>query len=139
MIVLDTNVVSEVFRPHPDTGVVAWLESLTGDVAITSVTLAELLVGIRRMPDGQRKASLSMRVDTAIQPYRDSRSILVFDDSAAGHYADIVAERELSGRPISMGDALIAAICRNHNASCATRNTQDFAGTGIDLIDPWQL
>ena len=137
MIVLDTNVISEIFRPQPAPQVVEWLESLTGDVAITTVTLAELLAGVRRLPDGRRRSVLSARIDVALQPYRETRSILAFDDEAADHYAEVFVAREKTGMPISMADAQIAAICRTHHASCATRNTKDFAGTGIALINPW--
>lgn len=137
MIVLDTNVISEVFRPEPDPRVVAWLESLTGDVAITTITLAELLAGVRRLPDGRRKSLLMTRIDATMQPYRDTSAVLTFDDAAAEHYADIVVARERSGLPITMADAQIAAICRSRQASCATRNTRDFAGTGVELLNPW--
>lgn len=138
MIVLDTNVISETFRIHPDAGVVGWLEGLTGDVAITAITLAELLAGVRRLPEGRRKAALREGIDAATQPYRDTAAILTFDDAAADHYADIVTTREAAGRPIGMADAQIAAICRLHGATCATRNTADFEGTGVELIDPWR-
>ena len=137
MIVLDTNVISEVFRPHPDAGVVAWLESLTGDVAITAVTLAELLAGVRRLPDGRRKNALSEAIHAAIEPYRRDGAVLAFDDLAAAQYAEVVASREAAGLPISMADAQIAAICRARDARCATRNTKDFVDTGVELIDPW--
>lgn len=136
MIVLDTNVISEVFRPRPDARVVAWLESLTADVAITAVTLAELLAGVRRLPDGRRKEDLAARIGAAVEPYRD-RSVLSFDDVAAEQYADILVVRESAGVPISMADAQIAAICRARSATCATRNVKDFAHTGVELVDPW--
>ncbi|MDA2809427.1 type II toxin-antitoxin system VapC family toxin [Nocardiopsis sp. RSe5-2] len=138
MIVLDTNVISEIFRPQPDAGVVAWLESLTGDVAITAVTLGELLAGARRLPDGRRKKALTTRIEVALEPYRDSRSVLSFDDAAAERYADILVARKAAGSPISTPDAQIAAICLVHNATCATRNTKDFAHTGVELLDPWE-
>lgn len=137
MIVLDTNVISEVFRTRPEPQVVAWLESLTGEVAITAVTLAELLAGVRRLPDGRRKTALGQGIDAALQPYRKTGAVLAFDEEAAGHYADILVARERAGSPISTADAQIAAICRAHGATCATRNIKDFAGTGIDLTDPW--
>lgn len=137
MIVLDTNVISEIFRPRPESRVVGWLETLTDDVAITTITLAELLTGVRRLPDGRRKAALQAAIDEAIQPYRGSRSLLAFDEEAAVEYAEVLVARERSGTPISMADAQIAAICRVHRATCATRNTKDFAHTGIDLVDPW--
>ncbi|OSM42061.1 type II toxin-antitoxin system VapC family toxin [Nesterenkonia sp. PF2B19] len=139
MIVLDTNVISEIFRPSPEPRVVEWLASLTGDVAITSVTLAELLAGVRRLPDGRRKDELTRRIDAALAPYRGSRAVLPFDDRAAGHYADVLVTREAAGAPISTADAQIAAICLTHDATCATRNARDFAHTGIELVDPWTL
>lgn len=137
MIVLDTNVISEIFRSTPNRRVMAWLESLSGDVAITAVTLAELLAGVVRLPDGRRKDELSTRIAEAIEPFSGSRSILAFDDTAAPHYADVLLARESAGLPISTADAQIAAICLSNEATCATRNTSDFMHTGVDLIDPW--
>ena len=136
MIILDTSVLSEVFRPHPDTRVTIWLESLADDVAITAITLAELLAGVRRLPNGRRRETLSPAVSTTVPTYRSTR-VPAFDSSAAEHYATILAAREHAGLPISMADAQIAAICRAHGASCATRDTKDFAQTGIELINPW--
>lgn len=137
MIVLDTNVISEVLKPQPDASVVAWLESLTDDVVITAITLAELLAGLRRLPDSKRKADLTSRVEAVIRPYRDIGAIIAFDAAAALRYADILAVREAAGLPITTGDAQIAAICRTRDAVCATRNIKDFVRTGITLIDPW--
>jgi predicted nucleic acid-binding protein len=139
MIVLDTNVISEIFRPAPDERVIDWLESLTGEVAITSLTLAELLTGVRRLPGGRRKAVLSARIEAALEPYRGSRSVLPFDDEAADRYSDVLVAREAAGSPISTADAQIAAICLAHRATCATRNVKDFAHTGVELFDPWQV
>jgi len=138
VIVLDTSVISEIFRPSPETRVVDWLASLTGDVAITSVTLAELLAGMRRLPDGRRKTELTKHIEAALGPYRGSRSMMPFDEAAAECYADVLVAREAVGAPISTADAQIAAICLAHKATCATRNTKDFMHTGIDLINPWR-
>lgn len=137
MIVLDTNVIAEVFRPHPAPKVVEWLVSLTGEVAITAVTLAELLVGVHRLPDGRRKTVLTTRVVAAVEPYRTGEAVLPFDDAAADEYAEILVAREAAGLPISTADAQIAAICRARRAACATRNLKDFAMTGVELVDPW--
>ena len=138
MIILDTSVISEIFKPNPHIRVVAWLESVTDDVAITAITLAELLAGVRRLPDGQRKAALMMAITEALEPYRATGAVLAFDESIADHHADILVTRERIGRPISMADAQIAAICRFQGALCATRNTKDFVHTGVDLVDPWR-
>ena len=137
MIVLDTNVISEVFRPTPDPGVLAWLESLTGDVAITTITLAELFAGVRRLPAGRRKSDLELALDAALEPYRNTRSLLAFDDESAEEYAEVLLAREQAGLPISTPDAQIAAICRANGAICATRNEKDFAETGVQVLNPW--
>ncbi|WP_147918138.1 type II toxin-antitoxin system VapC family toxin [Ruania zhangjianzhongii] len=139
MIVLDTNVISEAFRPTPDPGVIEWLESLTDDVAITTITLAELLAGVRWLPDGRRKSDLEAALGAAIDPYRNTRSLLVFDDEAAEEYAEVLFAREQAGLPISTPDAQIAAICRAHGAMCATRNEKDFAETGVRVLNPWTV
>ena len=137
MIVLDTNVISEIFRPSPEPRVVEWLVSLTGDVAITSITLAELLAGVRRLPDGRRKDELAQRIEEAIAPYRGTRSVLAFDADAAERYAKVLASCEAGDAPVSTADAQIAAICLAHGATCATRNVKDFQHTGVELVDPW--
>lgn len=139
MIVLDTNVISEIFRPSPEPRVVNWIASLTGEVAITSVTLAELLAGVRRLPDGRRKNELMSRIEAALEPYRGSRSVLPFDDQAADRYADVLVACEAVGAPVSTADAQIAAICLANDATCATRNIKDFAHTGVELVDPWKI
>jgi predicted nucleic acid-binding protein len=137
VIVLDTNVISEIFRSRPDARVVEWLGALNGDVAVTAVTIAELLAGVQRLPDGRRKWDLRAGVDATLRPYRETRSVLSFDEAAAEAFAEILTARESAGPPISMADAQIASICRVHGAVCATRNTKDFAGTGVELLNPW--
>lgn len=139
MIVLDTNVISEIFRPSPEPRVVEWLVSLTGDVAITSITLAELLAGVRRLPEGRRKHELARRIEEAVAPYRGSRSVLAFDADAAERYAEVLAARDAAGAPISTADAQIAAICLACGAVCATRNVKDFQNTGVKIVDPWNV
>lgn len=138
MIILDTNAISEVLRSSPDAQVVAWMESVTDDVAITAITLAELTAGLRRLPAGRRKEQLTHSVERALQPYRQSSSILAFDDAAAEPYAQVLLRREHAGLPIATADAQIAAMCVAHGAVCATRNVKDFLYTGIDLVNPWE-
>jgi predicted nucleic acid-binding protein len=138
VIILDTNVISGLTRPVPDSGVIAWLDSLPAEeTAITAITAAELRYGVRRMPDGRRKTELSEAVSALINTdFRDR--VEPFDVLAADQYADVVTARERAGQPISVSDAQIAAICRVLNATLATRNTSDFTGTGVDLINPWK-
>lgn len=137
MIVLDTNVVSELMHPAPETAVLAWLRqtSSTG-LYTTAVTVAEVRFGIARLPDGRRRQTLHQAADEIFAAF--PRQVLPFDLAAATAYADVVASRERDGNPISGFDAQIAAICRSQAATLATRNTEDFAETGISLIDPWQ-
>jgi predicted nucleic acid-binding protein len=138
VIILDTNVISELTRPVPEPGVVSWLDSLTAEeTAITAITAAELRYGVRRLPDGRRKNELSAAVYAIINTDFRGR-VAPFDVLAADHYADVVAGRERIGHPISTSDAQIAAICRVLDATLATRNTSDFTDTGIGLIDPWK-
>ena len=138
MIILDTNVISELTRPVSDSGVIAWLDSLPPEeTAITAITAAELRYGVRRMPDGRRKTELSEAVSALINTDFRGR-VEPFDVLAADQYADVVTVRERAGKPIGISDAQIASICRVLNATLATRNTPDFTGTGVDLINPWK-
>ena len=137
MIVLDTNVVSELMRQAPEPGVVSWVDKFSAaDVLVTAVTAAELMYGVARLPDGRRKRDLNTKVEGLLtEDFRDQ--ILPFDAPAATHYAEIVAARDCAGRPISMADAQIAAICRNWSIGLATRNVEDFVDTGVDAVNPW--
>ncbi|HET8662175.1 MAG TPA: type II toxin-antitoxin system VapC family toxin [Micromonosporaceae bacterium] len=136
MIVLDTNVISELMHPHGEPRIVAWLDEQQADeVYLTAVTTAELRYGVARLPNGRRKADLAARVQRTIEEDFTGR-VLSFGDDAAAHYADIVIDRERCGLAMSMADAQIAAICRHRGAGLATRNTKDFVHTGIDVIDP---
>lgn len=135
-VVLDTNVISELMRPAPDVRVLRWVRQLPpAAVSTTSVTLAEVRFGIARLPAGQRRALLGDAADDVFATFADR--VLPFDAVAAGHYADVVVEREHVGAPIGGFDAQIAAICRVHRTVLATRNTDDFDRLGLDLIDPW--
>jgi predicted nucleic acid-binding protein len=137
MIVWDTNVVSELMRPEPSAQVVEWTDRQSVDeVFITAITVAELLYGIGRLPTGRRRNELFESFEGMVTEDFERR-VLPFDGVAAVHYADIVVERERIGRPISMADAQIAAICRSHGAAVATRNVDDFADVGVDIVNPW--
>ncbi|GAA4341879.1 type II toxin-antitoxin system VapC family toxin [Pigmentiphaga soli] len=137
MIVLDTNVLSEILRPAPDPQMLAWLESQPRFALFTTtVTQGELLHGVRLLPDGQRKSALLTAVQ-AIFAADFAGQVLGFDSDAAGAYAEIAATRRAMGRPISQFDAMIAAIARSRGASLATRNAKDFGDCGISVINPW--
>lgn len=136
MIVLDTDVLGELTRPNPAPAVFEWINVRpASDLATTSVTLAESLYGVPRLPDGRRKAELA-RVTSAIFDRFRGRT-WSFDAAAAREYADLVAARFRSGRPMSFQDAQIAAICRARGAVLATRNAEDFEGVGVEVVNPW--
>ncbi|MHB1572228.1 MAG: PIN domain-containing protein [Solirubrobacteraceae bacterium] len=136
MIVLDTNVVSELMRPAPDARVIAWLRGQADDsLYTTAITLAEIRYGIERLQDGQRKTLLRTAADQVFGSFE--RQVLPFDARAARQYAEVVSKRDRLGRPISGFDAQIASICIEHEASLATRNSADFEHAGISLINPW--
>jgi predicted nucleic acid-binding protein len=137
MIVLDTNVVSELMRATPAPTVLAWLQqtSSTG-LYTTAVTVAEIRYGIARLPQGRRRDTLHQAANEIFAAF--PRQVLPFGLAAATAYADVVAGRERDGNPISGFDAQIAAICRSQAATLATRHTKDFTDTGITTIDPWQ-
>lgn len=137
MILLDTNVLSELMRAKPAPQVLEWVDAQpTGDLVITSITVAEILYGIARMPDGKRKQGL---LDVASVMFDEdfAGNILPFDADAAVHYAEIAAETEAKGRVVDMADAQIAAIGRLHDAVIATRNIRHFETLGVALVDPW--
>ena len=137
MIVLDTNVLSEVLRPSPDTSVLDWLaRQPRASLFTTSVTRGEILYGIRLLSDGKRRRGLW---DAAIQIFSDdfAGQVLSFDNDAADMYAEIAASRRIAGTPISQFDAMIVAMARSRGASLATRNVKDFDHCGIDVVNPW--
>jgi len=135
VIIIDTNVISEMMRPEPDLMVLAW-SNAAGTLHTTAITVAEVEYGIARLPAGRRKDHL---IAMTAEVFADFRSVtLPFDTHAAHQYAQIVAGRERGGRPITTADAQIAAICATQAATLATRNTRDFDATGISLVNPWQ-
>ena len=137
MIILDTNVISEIMRMAPDQQVIGWLRNqLPGQIYTTAIAETELLKGIELMPSGKRQQALLKAVEAYLK--RDlANRILPFDSAAAHYFASIFAQRKSKGRPITPLDTQIAAIVRSHNATLATRNTRDFIDCGIQLINPW--
>ena len=138
MILLDTNVLSELMKPAPDDNVVAWLGSQPpSSVYTTSITQAEILHGVGLLPAGKRRSNIEAAADAMFREDFAGR-ILPFGSDAAPPYARIAIERRRAGRPISHFDAQIAAIARLTGAVVATRNVRDFDGCGVKVIDPWQ-
>ena len=135
MILLDTNVLSELTRPRPSSVVMQWLEENEPRLALPTIALAELRYGIARLPNGKRKQSL-------LDFWSATRNRFVgrtfsFDVGAAEIYGEIVANAERSGRTVNVGDGQIAAIALDRRMTVATRDTEDFAPTEVRLINPW--
>lgn len=137
MILLDTNVVSELMRTEPARIVLDWFgQHDSADLFISAVTEAELRSGVAILPEGQRRDRLQLALDAMIEQDFQTR-VLPFDSPAAKAYAEIAALRRAAGRPIAEADCQIAAIARAMGAPVATRNVKDFDGCGIRLINPW--
>lgn len=137
MILLDTNVVSETLRPLRSRNVSDWFASTRREeLFVSSVTKAELLLGLAIMPAGRRKMELATVIWRFLaQELRTE--VLEFGSREAEHYAEIASERRTAGRPIGQSDAQIAAIARARGLSIATRNVRDFEGCGIVVVNPW--
>jgi len=136
MIILDTNVLSELMRPEPDARVREWITGRRADeLGTTAITIAEIRHGIERLPDGRRKEALLSAATDLFASFGDL--IRPFDAEAAAWFGPVMVRRAGLGLPIDGFDAQIAAICRARGTALATRNVKDFVETGIDLIDPW--
>lgn len=137
MIVLDTNVVSELMRAMPDARVRAWFAGQQRSTLFTtSITKAEILYGIALLPAGRRKAALADAAERMFARVFAAR-MLAFDAVAATRYAEVLMARRRAGKPMETLDAQIAATALAAGAAVATRNLADFAGCGLDVIDPW--
>ena len=137
MLVLDTNVVSELMRERPNPEVLHWVDDQpTGNLFVTSVTEAEVRTGIAILPEGERRRGLAAAAERLFSVLFSER-ILPFDSDAARTYAILSAERRAAGRPISQADCQIAAIARCRGMSVVTRNVNDFEESGFEVINPW--
>jgi predicted nucleic acid-binding protein len=138
VIVLDTNVVCELLRPGASQAVIDWTDAQdTADLVITAITAAEIRAGVALLAAGRRRDEIGAWMEALITD-TFAGHVLAFDVDSSPHYARILATRTRAGRPISGLDAQIAAVCAQHDATLATRNTTDFDGVGLDLINPWE-
>lgn len=138
MILLDTNVVSELIRPTPDSRVETWLSrQIASSIFLSAISEAELRYGVALLPMGRRRDRLPAEIENMLQEDFAGR-LLPFDREAARAYAEIGVVRRAAGLPVHHADCQIAAIARSRNAGIATRNVKDFEGCGIAVINPWQ-
>ena len=139
MIILDTNVISELMREEPDASVAGWIKQRPlSDLAVSVIAIAEILRGLERLPKGKRRQKLEKNFREFIAKGFKGR-LFSFDEQAAYLYGKLAVCREKTGLTVDPVDLMIASIAQCHSASIATRNTKDFEGCGISLINPWHF
>lgn len=138
MIVLDTNVLSELMRPTPSEAVLRWFAGHSAATLFTTtITQAEILYGLALLPEGRRRSDLLMAAEQMFAEDFAGR-VLPFDSMAAKAFAPIAAGRRQQGRPTGAFDAQIAAVAAARGAALATRNVADFLDCGLPIINPWE-
>jgi toxin FitB len=138
MILLDTNVVSEVMKTRPAEAVVAWLNRQDSEkLYVSAITIGEIAYGLRILPDGKRRSGLRERFERFVRLAFDQR-VLSYDEPAARIYGELVGDRRELGLPMSLPDGQIAAIARRDHLAVATRNVVDFENCGIDVVNPFE-
>jgi predicted nucleic acid-binding protein len=135
VILLDTNVLSELTKPQPDLRVVGWLRRSAPALALPTVAVAEMAFGIEKLAEGRRREELLEALRRMVVEFADR--LFDFNVKAAWAYGRILATTRCAGHPMTVPDALIAAIAAANGCALATRNVKDFASTGLDLVDPW--
>lgn len=139
MIILDTNVISELMRPAPHEQVTRWVAAQdAATLYLTSITVAEILHGVMLLPAGRRRRAIESAAEAMFNEDFADR-IVPFGGSEALRYARIAADRHRLGRPISQFDAQIAAIAHTRAAQLATRSISDFEHCGIKVLNPWTI
>ncbi len=137
MLVLDTNVISELMRAKPEPAVIAWLDSQSpGSVWITSVTVFEVSFGLNSLPNGKRRRALQDAFANMLAEELEQH-VLDFDQAAAERAGEISAELHRLGRTVEVRDVQIAGIVSVRQATLATRNVKHFQDTGIEVVNPW--
>lgn len=134
--VLDTNIVSEFLKHRPNQNVIWWAQDHNDDLLLNAVTIQELYYGILAMPDGKRKEGLKAAVGAIIGEFADRT--LPFDGFSAYLCAELHALTKKAGRPGTIEDLMIAAICKRNDAVLATHNVRDFDHLGIEIVDPFE-
>lgn len=135
---LDTNIPSELTRPHPDPRVSRWLDDADDDQLYLSViSLGEILKGVTMLPESKRRAELQRWLDETLRPWFQGR-ILAVNELIAERWGVLAGECQLKGRPLKLADGLIAATALEHDLTIATRNAKDFGGLGVAIFNPWE-
>lgn len=138
MILVDTNVISEPWKPTPDERVLAWIDAQAIETLyLSAITVAELRFGIAAMPIGRKRTTLHNRLEREVLPLFQGR-VLSFDLEATRAYADLMAQAKISGRAIGKADGYIAATAAARGFTVATRDASPFAAAGLKTINPWE-
>jgi predicted nucleic acid-binding protein len=135
VILLDTNVLSELVKPQPDARVVGWTRRSAAALAVPTIAVAEMAFGIEKLVEGRRRDELLDALRRLVTEFADR--LFDFNVSAGWAYGRILAGARRAGRPMALPDALIAAIAQANGCALATRNVKDFAATGVELVNPW--
>ena len=134
---IDTNVLSETLKPRPERRVIDWIgRQVVHDLFLASVSLGELVRGVRRVKDNARRKRFERWIDHDLAGQFQGR-ILPFDREAAVIWGEIMGDGDRTGRPKPMADAQIAAVARRNGLTLVTRNVRDFAGMEVEILDPW--
>lgn len=137
MIILDTNVISELWKVEPDSNVLAWIDAQTVETLyLSAITVGELRYGLATMPEGKRRAIYQERLEREVLPNFAGR-VLAFDLDTSKAYAELMAKARSSGKAIGTADGYIAAIAATHDLIVATRDTSPFEAGGLEVINPW--
>ena len=137
MILLDTNLISEPWKPVPDQAVIAWLDDQAIETLfLSAITIAELRFGIAAMPSGKRQTILRDRLEDEVLPHFSER-IVPFDLAASQSYSELMARARIAGKAIGTADGYIAATAAANGLAIATRDTSPFEAAGLKVINPW--
>ncbi|WP_010511283.1 type II toxin-antitoxin system VapC family toxin [Komagataeibacter europaeus] len=138
MILLDTNVISEPWKPVPELRVLAWIDAQAIETLfLSAITVAELRFGIGAMPTGRRQAVLQERLEQDVLPLFEGR-ILSFDLGASQAYAELMVRARCEGRAIGKADGYIAAIAASRGYAVASRDVSPFEAAGVRVLNPWE-
>ena len=138
MILIDTNVISELWKLAPDSNVLAWIDAQAIETLHLSVlTVAELRYGLATMPEGKRRTIYEERLEREVVPVFAGR-VLAFDLDTSKTYAELMARARAEGKAIAQADGYIAATAATHGLIVATRDTSPFEAAGLAVIDPWK-
>ncbi|MDX3894153.1 type II toxin-antitoxin system VapC family toxin [Pusillimonas sp.] len=138
MIVIDTNVISELWKVEPNPNVLAWIDAQAIETLyLSAITVAELRFGLAAMPEGKRRTIYQERMEKEVLPLFAGR-VLAFDLDTSKTYADLMARARAEGKAIGKADGYIAATAAAHSLIVATRDTSSFEAGGLEVINPWE-